>query len=200
MAPRSAGPKIDTLVMRSPSRDWLPDGHVAWFIRDAVESLNVDKLQDDARPGDTGERPCPPRVMLGLLTYAYCTGTFSSRRIAANIEVSVALRMLAAGHEPSQHTIGRFREENLDEFHRLFMRVVEIAREARLYRLGAIAIGRSKGKANASERKSIDNDATLVEKQRLREEIAKLTRAAREQDEFEGVSFDPAAERATGFR
>jgi len=188
VVPLSSSPKANTLAMRSPSRDWLPSGHVAWFIHDAVESLNVDKLRDDCY---TGERPCPPRVMLRLLIYAYCTGAFSSRRIAANIEVSVALRVLAAGHEPSQHTICRFREENLDEFHRLFMRVVEIAREARLFRLGAIAIRSSMAKANASERKAIGNDAMPMEKQRLREEIAKLTRAAKKQDELEDVSSMP---------
>ena len=78
------------MVQLPPSkRDWLPSGHLAWFIHDAVEDLGVkdlrvDKLLDDHRPRGKSQLPCPPRVMLRLLIYAYCTGTFSSRRIAAS--------------------------------------------------------------------------------------------------------------------
>src|SRR4030095_3305051 len=102
------------MVQLPPSkRDWLRSGHRAWFIHDAVEGLKVDKLLVSDRQRGKGQ-VCPPRVMLRLLIYAYCTGTFSSRRIAANIEVSIAFRVLAAGHETDHHAICRFREEKLD--------------------------------------------------------------------------------------
>ena len=67
----------------SSAGDWLPGGHLGWFIHDAVETLDIDTLLVDHRTGGKSEPPCPPRVMLQLLIYAYCTGTFSSRRIAA---------------------------------------------------------------------------------------------------------------------
>ena len=172
---------------QSPSpRDWLPNGHLAWFIHDAVEDLKIDKLQDGHHARSNGQR-CPPRVMLRLLIYAYCTGTFSSRRIAANPEVSVAFRVLAAGHEPDHRTISHFREENLDEFHRLFLQIVEIAREARLVKMGTIAIDSSKVKGKASEHKAGD-DWRSREKLRLREEIAELTSTAKKQDELDDAS------------
>lgn len=174
------------MVQLPPSkRDWLPSGHLAWFIHDAVEGLAVDKLLVSDRQRGKGQLPCPPRVMLRLLIYAYCTGTFSSRRIAANIEVSIAFRVLAANHEPDHRTICAFRDENLDEFHRSFLQVVEIAREARLVKLGSIVVDSSKGKGKASEHKAKGDDWMPGEKRRLREEIARLTRAAKKQDELE---------------
>ena len=172
-------------------RDWLPSGHLASFIRDAVGGLEIDKLLVGDRQRSKGQLPCPPRVMLRLLIYAYCTGTFSSRRIAANIEVSIAFRVLAEGHEPDHRAISAFREENLDEFKRCFMQVVEIAREAKLVKMGTIVVDGSKVKGSASEHKAKSDDWLLTEKRRLREEIAKLTRAAKRQDELEDDSLGP---------
>src|SRR5262245_21967857 len=168
----------------SSERDWLPSGHLAWFVQDAVESLDIDKLLGDL-PCGKDEIPFPPRVMLRLLIYAYCTGTFSSRRIAANIKVSIALRVLAAGHEPDHRTISRFRDECLDELNRAFVQGVEIAREAKLVKMGTIAIDSGKVEAKSSENKATSDDRMLMEEQRLREEIANLTRAAKKQDELE---------------
>ena len=178
------------MVQLPPSkRDWLPSGHLASFIHDAVEALDVDKLMVDDRQCGKGLQPCPPRVMLRLLIYAYCTGTFSSRRIAANTEVSIALRVLAAGHGLDHRTIGRFRDENLDEFMRCFMQVIEIAREAKLVKMGMIVVDGSKVKASAGGPRAKGHDWMLREKRRLREEIAKLTRAAKKQDELEDESL-----------
>ena len=178
------------LLPPSPS-DWLPEGHLAWFVIDAVEQLDIDRLLDKYRIAGKGELAYPPRVMLALLIYAYCTGTFSSRKIAAQIEDSVAFRVIAAGLEPSHRTICRFREENLDEFHRLFVQVVQLAQEAGLVKMGTIAIDGSKVKANASKHKAMSYDRMLIEEKKLREEIAKLTRAAKKQDELDEEEFGP---------
>jgi len=84
---------------------------LAWFIQDAVDALDIDRLVDTYRMSGKGELSYPPRVMLRLLIYGYCTGTFASRRIAAQIDDSIAFRVLAAGHRPSHRTICRFREQ-----------------------------------------------------------------------------------------
>ena len=141
------------LLPPSPS-DWLPEGHLAWFVIDAVEQLDIEHLLEKYRVGGKGEQAYPPRVMLALLIYSYCTGTFASRRIAAQIEDSVAFRVIAAGLSPSHRTICRFREENLDEFQRLFVQVVQIAQEAGLVKMGTIAIDGSKVKTLLDEVKS----------------------------------------------
>jgi transposase len=178
------------LLPPSPS-DWLPEGHLAWFVIDAVEQLNIDALLAKYRVGGKGEQAYPPRVMLALLIYAYCSGSFASRKIAAQIEDSVAFRVIAAGLTPSHRTICRFREENLDEFQRLFVQVVQLAQEAGLVKMGTIAIDGSKLKANASKHKAMSYDRMLMEEKKLRSEIRKLTQAAREQDDIDDQDFGP---------
>jgi transposase len=178
------------LLPPSPA-DWLPDGHLAWFVIDAVEQLNIDALLDGYRTCGKGEQAYPPRVMLALLIYSYCTGTFASRKIAAQIEDSVAFRVIAAGLTPSHRTICRFREENLDEFQRLFVQVVQFAQEAGLVKMGTIAIDGSKVKANASKHKAMSYDRMLMEEKKLRSEIRKLTQAARDQDAVDDDAFGP---------
>ena len=179
------------LLLPPSLRDWLPMGHLAWFIQDAVAALDIDKMVETYRVSGKGELPYPPRVMLQILIYAYCTGTFSSRKIAAQIEDSIAFRVLAAGHQPSHRTICRFREENITEFDHLFVHVVEIAREAKLVKMGTIAIDGSKVKANASKHKAMTYERMQSEEKRLREEVKKLRHAARAQDKIEDESFGP---------
>lgn len=171
--------------------DWLPEGHLVWFIRDAVDQLDIDALLDRYRTSGKGELAYPPRVMLSLLIYGYCTGTFSSRKIAAQIDENVAFRVLARGQRPSFRTICRFREEHLDDFKRLFVQVVQLAQESGMVKMGTIAIDGSKVKANASKHKAMSYERMLTEENRLREEIAKLTRAAKKQDDIDDDSFGP---------
>ncbi len=178
------------LLPPSPS-DWLPEGHLAWFVIDAVDQLDIDDLLDKYRVSGKGELAYPPRVMLSLLIYGYCTGTFSSRKIAAQIEDSIAFRVIAAGLTPSHRTICRFRETNLDEFQRLFVQVVQIAKESGLVKMGTVAIDGSKVKGNASKRKAMSYDRMLSEEKKLRSEIRKLTRAARAQDDLDDQAFGP---------
>jgi transposase len=178
------------LLPPSPT-DWLPENHLAWFVIEAVEQLNVDWLLEKYRICGKGEQAYPPRVMLSLLIYSYCTGTFASRKMAAQIEDSIAFRVIAAGLTPSHRTICRFREENLDEFQRLFVQVVQLAKEAGLVKMGTIAIDGSKVKANASKHKAMSYDRMLMEEKKLRSEIRKLTRAAREQDDVDDQTFGP---------
>jgi transposase len=151
------------LLPPSPS-DWLPEGHLAWFVIDAVEQLDIDALLDKYRTCGKGEQAYPPRVMLALLIYGYCTGTFASRKIAAQIDDSVAFRVIAAGLTPSHRTICRFREDNLDEFQKLFVQVVQLAKEAGLVKMGTIAIDGSKVKASASKHKAMSYDSMLIER------------------------------------
>jgi transposase len=186
---KSEDPNQGFLFPPSPS-DWLPEGHLVWFIMETIEGLDIDRLLDKYRVSGKGELAYPPRVMLSLLVYGYCTGTFASRKIAVQME-NVAFRVIARGHQPTFRTICRFREENHEEFQQLFVQVVQLAQEAGLVKMGTIAIDGSKVKANASKHKAMSYDRMLMEEKRLRSEIAKLTRAAKNQDEVDDKAFGP---------
>lgn len=188
---RKADDPSQGLLLPPSPRDWLPEGHLAWFVMEIVDQLDIDPLLDRYRVCGKGELPYPPRVMLRLLFYAYCTGTLSSRRIAVQIEENIAYRVLAAGLKPSHRTICRFRTDNLDEFEKLLVQVVRIAQEAGLVKMGVIAIDGTKIKADASKHKAMSYDRMLTEEARLRDEIAKLTSAAVHQDAIDDKAFGP---------
>ena len=130
-------------------------------------------------------------MMVTVLVYAYATGTFSSRRIARKLEEDVAYRVLAAGNLPAHRTIAEFRQQHLVAFELLFVQVVQIAREAGVVQLGALAMDGSKVKANASKHKAMSYGRMRDEERRLREQIAALTTQAEVTDAAEDAEHGP---------
>ncbi len=174
---RPCAPDQSLLFPPSP-RDWLPEGHLAFFIADTVAVLDLRAFYAPYEGDGRRNQPFEPQMMVTVLLYAYATGTFSSRRIARKLEEDVAYRVLAAGNFPAHRTIAEFRQRHLAAFEAVFVQVVQIAREAGLVRLGAIAVDGSKVKANASKRKAMSYGRMREEERRLRQEIAALTAQA----------------------
>ena len=114
------------LLLPPSLNDWLPEGHLARFISETVDELDLSALFKKYRQREDGRGRIAyhPRMMLKVLIYAYSEGFFSSRKIAAGLESLVALRYLAAGNQPSHRTLARFRQENVHQFEQLFVQVV----------------------------------------------------------------------------
>ncbi len=121
-------------------------------------------------------------MMVKVLVYAYATGTFSSRKIAAKLDEDVAFRVLAADNFPAHRTISDFRQRHLPEFQELFVQLVQMAREVGLVKLGTLAVDGSKVTANASKHKAMSYGRMKQEEKRLRQEIRDLTDRARKAD------------------
>ena len=151
-------------------------GKVILPITSATLSISVDLSGFYAPYEGDGRRNAPyePSMMVKVLIYAYATGVFSSRRIARKLEDDVAFRMLAAGNFPQHRTICEFRRRHLEDFRRLFVEVVRVAREMGLARFGKLSIDGTKVRANASKRKAMSYERMLKEEARLQEEIAAL--------------------------
>jgi transposase len=182
-----------TLLFPPSLRDWVPEGHLAHFVSDTVDQLNLKALCDryEQREDGRGQLAYEPRLMLKLLIYAYAVGLFSSRKIAKALEDLVPLRYLAAGSTPSHRTLARFRQEHIGQFEALFVQVVQIARAAGLVALGTLAIDGSKVKANASKHKAMSYGRMKEEDARLRREIERITQRAQETDAAEDAEFGP---------
>jgi len=107
-----------TLLLPPSLRDWVPEGHLAHFVSDTVDQLDLTALYEryGQREDGRGQLAYEPRLMLKLLIYAYAVGLFSSRKIAKALEELVPLRYLAAGHTPSHRTLARFRQEHIGQF------------------------------------------------------------------------------------
>jgi len=170
-------PEQSLLLPPSP-RDWLPEGHLAYFISDTVDTLDLKAFYKPYEGDGRRNSPYEPRMLVKVLLYAYATGTFSSRRIARKLEEDVAYRVLAAENFPAHRTICEFRQQHLEALGDLFVQLVQIAREAGVVRLGTLAVDGSKVKANASKRKAMSYSRMLDQERCLREQIAELTARA----------------------
>jgi len=176
------------LLLQPSLREWLPEGHLAYFINDVVEELDLSVFYAPYEGDGRRKAPFEPRMMLKVLIYAYASGVFSSRKIAKKLEEDVAFRVLGADNFPQHRTICDFRQRHLADFKALFAQVIRIAREAQLVRLGTVAIDGTKVRANASKHKAMSYKRLKAEEQRLAEEIEAMCSAAgRVDDEEDGL-------------
>ena len=163
-------------------RDWLPEGHPAYLIRDMVREMDLSPFCLPCAGDGRRNRPHDPRMMAAVLIYAYATGVFSSRRIARKLHEDVAFRMLCGGSFPRHRTICEFRRRHLGDFRHLFLEVVRLARESGMVRLGTVTVDGAKVRANASKRKATGHGRMQAEERRLEAEIAALVERAGEVD------------------
>jgi len=181
---RPYDPDQSFLLPPSP-RDWLPAGHLAYFVSDTVDALDLSRFFERYEGDGRRNRPYHPEMMVKVLIYAYATGVFSSRKIAKKLEEDVPFRVLAGGNFPAHRTICDFRHDHLEEFGELFVQVVQMARESGMVKLGTVAVDGSKVKANASRHKAMSYKRMGEEEKRLREEIDELLNQAEAQDREE---------------
>lgn len=167
-------------------RDWLPQDHLAFFVLDVVEELDVDAFYGAYRADGRGGAVYDPSMMLAVLLYAYCTGERSSRRIETRLIEDVAFRVLAANQRPDHATVARFRRRHQDAIAALFGQVLGLCVTAGLVDAAVVSIDGTKMAADAS-----------FFANRSREELAKKILAEAEQvdaaeDELFGDQGGPA--------
>jgi transposase len=170
-------------------REWLPESHLAYFVSDVVDNLDLSAM--DAVYGDEqrGQPPYHPRLMTKLLIYGYCVGVFSSRKIEQELAENVAFRVLAAGNAPNFRTISDFRKLHLKTLEGLFEQVLKIALEAGAMKLGRVALDGTKVKANASKHKAMSFGRMCEKEQQLRAEVKELLAQAEAADAQEDAQY-----------
>lgn len=166
-------------------QDWLPEGHLAYFISDSVDSLDLSAFHARYAKGGPRNQPFHPAMMVKVLIYGYATGTFSSRKLAAKLHEDVALRVLAAENYPAHRTLSDFRALHLQEISALFVQVVQLARECGLVKLGTVAVDGTKLKANASRHKAMSYERMLKAEAELKAQIDGLLNRAKAADDLE---------------
>ena len=166
-------------------QDWLPEGHLAYFISDSVDSLDLSAFHARYAKGGPRNQPFHPAMMVKVLIYGYATGTFSSRKLAVKLHEDVALRVLAAENYPAHRTLCDFRALHLQELSALFVQVVRLARECGLVKLGTVAVDGTKLKANASRHKAMSYERMLKAEAELKAQIDGLLNQAKAADDLE---------------
>src|SRR5713101_9178243 len=166
-------PEQDLLLPPSP-RDWLPEGHLAYFVSDLIDQLDLSAITTEYEGEERGYPPYHPVMLTKVLVYGYCVGVFSSRRIQQRLVEDVGFRVLAADNHPDFRTIADFRKAHLTALRGFFEQVLRLARELGAPRVGRVALDGSKVKANASKHKAMSYKR-MGEKQRdLRAEVKQL--------------------------
>lgn len=176
----------DQVLLLPPSlQEWLPEGHLAYFISDSVDALDLSAFHERYANGGPRNQPFHPAMMVKVLIYGYATGVFSSRKLARKLHEDVAFRVLAADNFPAHRTICDFRAQNHEALADLFTQVVKLAQECGLVKLGTIAVDGTKVKANASRHKAMSYKRMLEKEAQLREQIEELLEKAKAADTAE---------------
>ena len=174
----------DTLFLLPPSMDdWLPEGHLARFVVEIVEQLDLTVIK--ASYTGRGSKAHHPEMLLALLFYGYATGVFSSRKLEQATYDSVAFRYIAANDHPDHDTIATFRKRFLPQLTPLFVQILLIAQQMGCLKLGKVSLDGTKIKANASKHRALSwKHACKLEKQ-LKAEVEDLLRQAEVADHSE---------------
>jgi transposase len=178
------------LLLQPDLREWLPEGHLALFISDVVDELDLSAILRHYESGDgRGRPPYHPLMMVKLLVYGYCIGKVSSRKLEQATHEDVAFRVLACNQHPDHDSIANFRQLHLPELAGLFVQVLKMCERAGLVKLGHVAIDGSKLRANASKHKAMSYERMGVKEQQLVAEVARLLKEAEETDAAEDKRY-----------
>jgi len=179
----------DTAYLLPPSlQDWLPKRHLARFVVDLVDQLDLSELV--TRYGGGGKQPYHPAVLLALLFYGYATGIFSSRKLEQATHDSVAFRFITGDTHPDHDTIASFRKRFLPELEGLFVQMLVVAKVMGVFRLGKISLDGTKIKANANKHKAMSWGYANKLEEQLRQEVQELLRRAEQADTEDEPEID----------
>jgi transposase len=178
------GDRDQPFLLPPDLRHWLPADHLAWFVRDVTDQLDLGPFLRCYRADGHGHPAYDPKMRLGVLLYAYAVGVRSSRQIQRRCIEDLAFRVLAGNQLPDHVTIARFRVRHQQALAGFLIQSLRLCAAAGLVRLGVIALDGTKVAANATDRAN----RTLA---KLEDEVKQILREAAEVDRAEDRRHDP---------
>jgi transposase len=185
---KSYQPEQDLLLPPS-LKDWLPEKHLAYFVSEVVDELDLAGVYAVYEKDERGQPPYNPHMMTKLLVYGYCVGVYSSRKLQQRLVEDVAFRVLAAGNAPDFRTIADFRKLHLEVLKGLFEQVLKMALELGAMKLGRVALDGSKIKANASKHKAMSYARMQEEEKAIGQQVKELLARAEAVDAEEDERY-----------
>ena len=181
----------DTQFLFPPSvQEWLPEDHLARFVVDVVEQLDLSGLEQSY--AGRGSDAHHPAMLVALLLYGYATGTFSSRALERASYDSIAFRYITANTHPDHDTINSFRKRFLKQIEAIFVQVLGYAQEMGMLKLGTVSLDGTKVHANASRHSAMSYGHAKKLEAKLKAEVAELMKraeAANAKDLPEGMNL-----------
>jgi transposase len=174
------GDRDQPFLLPPDLRDWLPPDHLAWFVLDVVDQLDLEPFLRGYRADGHGHPAYDPKTLLGVLLYAYAIGVRSSRQIQRRCTEDLAFRALAGNQAPDHVTIARFRVRHQQALAGFLVQSLRLCAAAGLVRLGVVALDGTKVAANAATTASHTRD-------KLEAEVAEILRQAADADQREDL-------------
>src|SRR6266511_314714 len=138
------GDRDQPFLLPPDLRDWLPQDHLAWFILDVVDQLDLSAFYRAHRDDGHGHPAYDPKTLLGVLLYGYCLGVRSSRQIERRCHEDIAFRVLAANQTPDHVTIARFRVRHERALAGFLVESLKLCAAAGMVRVGTVALDGTK--------------------------------------------------------
>lgn len=175
-----------SLLLPPSLEDWLPEGHLARFLSEVMNELELGPIYRSYEEKDgRGQAAYEPLMMLKVLFYGYCVGIVSSRKIEKASYENVAFRYLAANQHPDHDTLAEFRRRHLPAMAALFVEVLRLCQQAGLVKLGHVALDGTKIKASASCHRNRSYERLSKQEKELAEQVERILAEAERVDRAE---------------
>jgi transposase len=179
------GDRDQPFLLPPDLRDWLPEGHLAWFILDVVDQLDLAPFYLAHRDDGHGHPAYNPKLLLGVLLYGYCLGVRSSRQLERRCHEDIAFRVLAINQTPDHVTIARFRARHEAALAGFLVESLKLCAAAGMVHVGTVALDGTKLAANAANTASHTHD-------KLEAEVAEILRQAADADQCDDLEHGQA--------
>jgi transposase len=166
-------------------REWIPADDMVHFVIEAVEGMNLTQLKVNHR--GSGSAQYPPGMMMTLLIYSYANGIFGSRRLERASYRDVAVRYLTADTHPDHDTIAKFRRENLEAVNECFVKVLDLATEMKVLKVGTVSTDGTLMRAGASKHRNVTYERAGELIEQLKADVKELLDRAEAADQQESM-------------
>ena len=177
------------LLLPPDMKQWLPEDDLAYFIMDVVNELDLSSIYQSYDSSKGGQPPFDPKMMTGLLLYAYCVGIPSSRKIEKATYHQIPFRVLTADQQPDHDTIAEFRKRHLKALSGLFVEALQLCQKVGLVELGHVSLDGTKVRANASKHKAMSYGRMEKKAEELEAEVKRLLEQAQAVDDDEDSRY-----------
>lgn len=177
------------LLLPPDMKDWLPDDDLVYFIMEMLDQLDLSAIYDSYDGTKGGQPAFDPKMMAGLLLYAYCVGLPSSRKIERATYHRVPFRVLTADQHPDHDTIAEFRKRHLKALSGFFVQILRLCQKVGLVKLGHVSLDGTKVKANASKHKAMSYGRMEKKAEELEAEVRRLLQEAQATDDAEDALY-----------
>lgn len=177
------------LLLPPDMKDWLPDNDLVYFIMEMLDQLDLSAIYDSYDGTKGGQPAFDPKMMVGLLLYAYCVGLPSSRKIEKATYHQVPFRVLTADQHPDHDTIAEFRKRHLKALSGFFVQILRLCQKVGLVKLGHVSLDGTKVKANASKHKAMSYARMEKKAEEFEAEVRRLLQEAQAVDDAEDALY-----------